>query len=109
MSHHESTSRQPLFRKTTKKKVLGVLLGLAYLAGCLFALFDIEAQMPADVAQEWLENYMFTFVLDLLIYRGAKCLFNIPAILLVVKLQSSWFLKILTLLLHDNVVALFKT
>ena len=100
---NEATSR-----KVTKKMVIGICVGLAYLIACLYVLFDMEAQMPPAVAGEWLENYLLTFIFDLFVYRIIKCLFNMPAIYLVLRIQSSLLLKVFNVVFHQNVIALLK-
>jgi uncharacterized metal-binding protein len=108
MNYHLSNNYEAdeIHRSVTKKKVVGTLIGITYIAFCFYAILSAEEDMSRETAQKFLESYVRSFAIDFAFLQVLKTLFNILLVILAVKLSniSPRVTKIIKKLIHNHIL-----
>ena len=64
-------------KRTTIKRVVGVILALAVFGGCNYAVLVIAANSASKEVNQWVKSYLISFAQDMLTTELIKVLLNV--------------------------------
>ena len=89
---------------TWNKRIIGIILVLAVLGGCNYAVLVIAANSKTSEVKQWLKSYMISFLQDIFTAELIKIFLNAVFIRALTRQPSRWGYKMMKLLVDPLIV-----